>query len=243
MKAHFAILPAFLFASGVLAEERSKPEKKIESTRVIQGKGRTITIQRVEAPPELSPRSRSSRNHRVEVLPPQGITVAKESVSFTVSATVIDGKTTMLEWNSHDEQQKIISFSNMNWELLGGFKKLEDDNRSYTSMIFTRNITRAEFDELNISFPDHLPPIEQGGARYTTVTDGEISPVAADFLEAIHKLYDQDRERIKEAHTEREQKREERELELLENPPKPQDVTLQFWKRKPAQETPAKRNR
>lgn len=241
MKTQFAIISLFLLVSRILAEELTLSAREIESSKVIQDKERTITIQRIKAPSAPPAESEKLGRVPVRVAPAQDTTNQKESLSFTISATVIDGKITMLEWESNsDPQQKIVSFSNVNWNLFGGFQTLEDKTKSYTAMIFARTMTRSDFDELQISFPDHLPSLEEGGARYTIVSEGEISPIALSFLETVHKFYDKEERKIKNVHAKREKKRKARERELRENPPKQEDVVIQFWKREPKKETQTK---
>jgi len=218
--------------------------RTIESSQVIHDQGRTITIYKVEAPtpsvekaPENIPTERLATEPQVE---------AKPSAGFTISATVLSDNLTRLEWWSHSKGQmeKQVSWSNIGWQNLQGFNTIEDEDRSYTFMLFLGGSSVEEFNkraetlDLNTA-PDFLSDFDESGSKYTNETDEEVSEIGNAFMEAIHTLYNLKAEELKQAQLLRLENRERYRQELVDNPPKKQDVVIQFWKREPLEETPA----
>jgi hypothetical protein len=79
-----------------------------------------------------------------------------------------------------------------------------------------------------------MPDLADGGPAFVVV-EGDAKSAAMDTLEQIHDLYRKEGVRMEEAYHAREKARAERKAYLLANPPKPDDITVQFWKR----ETPS----
>jgi hypothetical protein len=77
--------------------------------------------------------------------------------------------------------------------------------------------------------PD-MPDYADGGPSFVVVKGDADSP-AMDTLEQIHDLYRKEGARMEQAYHARVQARAERKAYLLANPPKPEDVTIRFWKR------------
>lgn len=75
-----------------------------------------------------------------------------------------------------------------------------------------------------------MPDLADGGPAFVVV-EGDARSPAMDTLEQIHDLYRKEGARMEEAHHARVMAREERKAYLLANPPKPDDVTVRFWKR------------
>jgi hypothetical protein len=75
-----------------------------------------------------------------------------------------------------------------------------------------------------------IPDLADGGPSFVVV-EGDAESPAMDTLEQIHDLYRKEGPRMEEAYHARVKAREERRAYLLANPPKPQDVTVRFWKR------------
>jgi|GEM_PF-1054203 len=218
--------------------------RTIKSSKVIHDQGRTITIYKVEAPapsvekaPENIPAERLASEPQIE---------AKPSAGFTVSATVLSDNLTRLEWWSHSKGQteKQVSWSNIGWQNLQGFNTIEDKDRSYTFMLFLGGDSVEEFNKRAETLglktaPDFLADFSESGSRYTNEADEEVSEVGNTFMEAIHTLYDSKAVELQQAQALRQENREKYRQELADNPPKKEDVVIQFWKREPLEETPA----
>ena len=75
-----------------------------------------------------------------------------------------------------------------------------------------------------------IPDLAAGGPSFIVV-EGDAGSPAMDTMEQIHDLYRKEGSRMEAAHRARQQARAKRKAYLLANPPKPKDVTIQFWKR------------
>lgn len=75
-----------------------------------------------------------------------------------------------------------------------------------------------------------IPDLAVGGPSFIVV-EGDADSPAMDTLEQIHDLYRNEGARMEAAYHAREKAQAERRAYLLANPPKPKDVTIQFWKR------------
>lgn len=76
-----------------------------------------------------------------------------------------------------------------------------------------------------------LPDLATNGPSFVVVK-GEKDGEAMDTLFQIHALYAKEGQRMKEGYEARIKADEERKAYLLANPPKPENVTIRFWKRK-----------
>ena len=75
-----------------------------------------------------------------------------------------------------------------------------------------------------------IPDLAAGGPSFIVV-EGDAGSPAMDTMEQIHDLYRKEGSRMEAAHRARQQDRAKRKAYMLANPPKPKDVTIQFWKR------------
>jgi len=75
-----------------------------------------------------------------------------------------------------------------------------------------------------------MTDLAAGGPAFVVVDGNSDSPAMA-TLEQLHDLYRKEGVRMEADYRAREQARAERKAYLLANPPKPEDVTIQFWKR------------
>jgi hypothetical protein len=66
------------------------------------------------------------------------------------------------------------------------------------------------------------------------ITSAQPSAKMLASIQAIHDIYNNEYNRLKLAHQGREQARIQRDAELKANPPKPQDITLNYWNIDPA---------
>jgi hypothetical protein len=75
-----------------------------------------------------------------------------------------------------------------------------------------------------------LADIEVSGPAFAIV-DGKADSRAVEILQQAHSLYRTSGQTLEEAYLAREKAQAERRAYLLKNPPKPDDVSIQFWKR------------
>ena len=82
--------------------------------------------------------------------------------------------------------------------------------------------------------PPPIPEFPEGGATFQVIG----KQPAAEHLTAIqslHDLYNRERVKLQSAYEGRERARLQREAELKANPPKPRNLTLNYWRvEKPA---------
>lgn len=222
--------------------------RPIKDSKVIRDQGRTITIYQV-GPPIVELRQQQEKPSREES-PRELVSEAKPSSGFTVSATVLSDNLTRLEWWSHSDGQakKHVSWSNIGWKNIQGFNTIEDAKRSYTFMLFLSGDSVDEFnkraeDRGLAPAPDLLPDFSQSGARYSNEDDKNIPEAGKAFMEAIHALYDSKEVELKQAQKLRQENRERYRKNLELNPPKKEDVVIQFWERDLSKEAPTKKGK
>jgi hypothetical protein len=162
-----------------------------------------------------------------------------------LSASVYDRKSTLLTiYPDGKLADSITAWSNLDFNHFGGFStyRVKDavDGSLHDfgllmgigNMDTHRRAELAATKGLDYKGPDipKLPDISDIGPSFIVVSGDPESP-AMDTLEQIHDLYRVEGVRMEQAYRAREMARAERKAYLLANPPKPQDVTIQFWKR------------
>jgi hypothetical protein len=165
-----------------------------------------------------------------------------------LSATVYDNNRTFLRiYPNGRADGSVTAWSNIDFHHFCGFstyrvKDAEDgtlydygllmgiggiDTRRWKEMAEAQGIEYKgpEIPEIPI-----MPDLTNGGPSFVLV-EGDTQSSAMDTLEQIHDLYRNEGARMEAAYHAREKARAERKAYLLANPPKPKDVTIQFWKR------------
>lgn len=163
---------------------------------------------------------------------------------YVVSAKVVDGKATLVEWWSmvSGEKARHSCWSNLDWRDLEGFHNFEGRGRAFTFLPFVQGVSTADLQKLREAgreveipeIPAALPALdgEGGGARYLMVSGDEGDEGAMEFMETIHALHDAEKARLAAARAEREKNRLIREAEqeeLRKNPPPKKDIRIQYW--------------
>lgn len=208
-----------------------------------------VTVQKVEDPglPDPPP--------PLPALPPSDPAVIARLEEFRetyrgtelvfLSATVYDHSRTLLRIYPNGKRDgKISAWSNIDFKHFGGFSTFRVKEADGTfhdcglmmgigdcdTVKVRQRLARegAEFDEPVIP---ELPDLATSGPSFVLV-EGEKDGEAMDTLSQIHALYAKEGQRMKEAYEARVKAYEERKAYLLANPPKPEDVTIRFWKRK-----------
>ena len=165
-----------------------------------------------------------------------------------LSATVYDHKRTFLQIYPNGRLDgSVTAWSNLNFNHFGDFstyqvKDAEDGTlydfgllRGISSMETRRWNEIAEAREVKNKGPE-LPKIPimsdlADGSPAFIVVEGDANSPAMDTLEQIHDLYRKEGAKMEKAYHVREKARAERKAHLLANPPKPDDVKIQFWTR------------
>jgi hypothetical protein len=215
-----------------------------------------VTVQVVENPDLIDPPP------PLPALPPEDPAVVarlaelRENYRGTelvfLSATVYDQNRTFLRiYPNGRAVDSVTAWSNLDFHHFSGFstyrvKDAEDgtlydygllmgiggiDTRRWKEMAEARGI---EYKGPEIPEIPEMTDLVDGGPSFILV-EGDTKSPAMDTLEQIHDLYRKEGVRMEEAYHAREKARAERKAYLLANPPKPDDITVQFWKR----ETPS----
>jgi len=212
-----------------------KPPKVLPELPVIReishiDTGRMIRMKRVEDPgyPEPEPMVQSDDDEEsfwmsLSDEQKEEIEAMNNALVFSVSATVVDHRATRLHWRHNGKIYE--AWSNVDFNHLTGFARFKVDGRYYDPYFGIGN-TSSEMEDVEKApdFPTRQPTfiLTRGDAGDTDALEG---------VEALHTLYRAERGRLKTAYEKREMTSLERQRYLEANPPKPRDVTIQFWKR------------
>ena len=165
-----------------------------------------------------------------------------------LSATVYDHKRTFLQIYPNGRLDgSVTAWSNLNFNHFGDFstyqvKDAEDgtlydfgllmgidsiETRRWKEMAEARGVKNKgpELPKIPI-----MCDLAVGGPAFIVV-EGDADSPAMDTLEQIHDLYRKEGVKMEKAYHVREKARAERKAYLLANPPKPDDVKIQFWTR------------
>jgi hypothetical protein len=170
----------------------------------------------------------------------------RETQLVFVSATVYDHSRTYLRCypNGGGDRKEICGWSNLDFNHFCGFatyqvKGGDGETRQYGLLMGLGNENtkqRAEFlaehdREYKVPEIPQLPDLSTSGPAFV-ITEGDTADKEAiELVEGMHNLYRVEGARMEEAYLARIKAHEERKAFLLANPPKPKDVTIQFWKR------------
>lgn len=211
-----------------------------------------VTVQRVknpglpDPPPPLPP------------LPPDDPAVVARIEEFRqdyqgtelifLSATVYDHSRTLLRiYLNGKAEGEISAWSNIDFNHFSGFstfrvKESDGTFRDYGLLMGIGNTDTAsvagrfakqgnDYDKPEIP---KLSDLAVSGPSFLVI-DGQANGDAMNTLSQVHDLYRKEGVRMEEAFHAREKAYAERHAYLLEHPPVPEDVKIQFWKRdKPA---------
>lgn len=157
-----------------------------------------------------------------------------------LSATVHDHNRTLLRiYPNGRVGDSVTAWSNLDFNHFSGFStyRVKDavDETIYDFGLLmgigNQNAQqRAKYGRSDAPEIPEMPDFAEGGPSFVVV-EGDAKSPAMDTLEQIHDLYRKEGARMEEAYHARVNARAERKAYLLENPPKPDDVTIQFWKR------------
>ena len=121
-------------------------------------------------------------------------------------------------------------WSSADFSILTGFSSFlgsDGKTRSLTMIWSSRDLDRAT------RFPAQKPAIQiptfpEGDATFA-ITSENPSPEAIAAIQSIHDVYNNEFERLQTAYDSRKQAQLQQAAELKAHPPKPKDITLNFW--------------
>lgn len=154
-----------------------------------------------------------------------------------LSATVYDHSRTLLRIFPYGKSDgKIAAWSNLDFNHFSGFSTFSAKaaDGTFEEIGLLMGIGNEEEDEKRgtLEKASKLPDNATAGPAFAVI-EGLASGEAMDILEQLHALYRTEGTRMAEAFVAREKAHAERKAYLLANPPTPQDVVIQFWKRNP----------
>jgi hypothetical protein len=225
--------------------------QEIERSKVIHRNGRKITIEKL-----IFPDGGEEALKKAEPLKPeqQASLVPSESTqtehSFIVHAVVYDQETSFVRWStlSGGKKESYSCWSNINWGYLQTLHKIQSDRGNFSFMLLSHDTSLKALQERIESgedihvpvIPPELPPLKEVGARYlVTIGDESSDSPALEFIEAVHELYDAERQQLVEAHHDHLREERWRKHQLLINPPKLPDLVIRYG-RVPSPKTPSK---
>ncbi len=226
------------------------PKRDIIETTTHEQGGRTITIRQVkpfDLPPPPAPLeqavvqrdeefSASLANYRADH-PKSGLLF----LGATVYRSQDSRPRTLVRYWPEGTREDITFWSSADFALIAGGIQSFVDSASDTHHIFM-SWSNVEIDRMadlqavkgRESEAPHMPDFPEGKATFEIVGT---QPAAEDLppIQALHDLYNSEYDRLQKAYEGREKARLEHEAELKANPPKPQNITLNYWRtEKPA---------
>ena len=170
----------------------------------------------------------------------------RETQLVFVSATVYDHSRTYLRCypSGGGHRKEICGWSNLDFNHFCGFatyqvKGADGETRQYGLMMGIGNENPQHRSELLAKHgreyiaPEipNLPDLATGGPAFIVTEADPADPEAMELLQGMHDLYKVEGARMEVAYHARLKAYEERKAFLIAHPPKPKDVTIQFWKR------------
>ena len=173
-------------------------------------------------------------------------------------ATVYDHKRTLIRWSffGNDRgglngKKEFLAWSNVDFSHFTNFSSYQvaqsdGSLRKYELMMFAVGydtggmLKRSERLGLPYTPPKipEIPELAIAGPKYVMIGGEDSDSRALAFISGLHDLYQVEGERLEVAFQARLKAHEERKAYLLANPPVPEDVTVNFWKRIAQSEAP-----
>ncbi len=223
------------------------PEFEILETAERQLPDRSLTVHRVKNPglPRPEPAAAGTAGLSPEQVGALRDTSArrewlaqreKTTIVF-LSATIVDGRATLLRW--WHEGGTWQAWSNIDFNDLTGFGSYAKGDRLFALFLGVGNLNSAS---LPAHSPFRIPPDLPAGPPVFRVIQGDPNDAEALLpVAALHEIHANESARLRQARILREQRKREREAELLANPPVPEGIVLYHWKVQPAKSIPLSR--
>jgi hypothetical protein len=220
------------------------PSKDILSTTTHEQGGRTITIQRIKPidlppPPPPAVATAAPSEEFKQRLAEYRLTHPRSGMLF-LSATVFRSKDTpprtLVRYWPEGKGETITFWSSADFALIAGGIQSFVDSAQDTHCMFMgwgnvdidRMTDLRAAKELEYDAPD-MPDFPEGKATYQIVG---IQPAAEELvpIQSLHDLYNSEHERLTTAYEGRERARIAHEAYLKAHPPRPKNITLNFWR-------------
>jgi hypothetical protein len=241
---------------GTPPAETPKPEfivpaKDILETEIHQQGGRDVTIQKIkpiDLPPPPQPALPAAEiTPEVQARIDAYIAAHPQDPIIQLGATVYRSKTSpsrswVTFWPGRGEKP-VTFWSSADFSLLSGLAFFVDSKGATRSLWMMWTVfdgtDPSEFESKEgRSDPSQAMPELPAGKATFAITSGNPSAQILATIQSFHDLYHNEHDKLKAAYDSREQVRIAREAQLKANPPKPKDITLNYWEIGTA--TPAK---
>lgn len=231
------------------------PGKDILDTTIHRQGGRTITIQRIKPialppPPEPAPPAAVADDAAFKAHLAEYRANHPRSEIVSLGAWVYRFNNapprTLVTYSPGENAEPVTFWSSADFALISGvYSFIDTDGRSRSLFMMCGDLNIDRMAAALASHgrkyqPPNIPDFPDGPATFTVV--GE-QPTAAMLvpIQSLHDIYNSEFQRLQTAWDGRERARLQRAADLKANPPKPKDITLNFWRcEKPA---PAKGDR
>jgi hypothetical protein len=228
------------------------PQDILDSKTHQQG-GRTITIQQINPialpPPPAPVEAAVAENEQFTQRAAEYRAAHPKADLLCIGATIYRSKDspprTLVRYWPEGRREEIRFWSSADFALIAGGIQSFEDSESHTHSIFMSwsTVDMDRMADLQVTNGCHdeapeMPTLPEGKATFEIVGD---PPSAGDLLpiQALHDIYNDEFGRLKAAHDGRERARLAHEAELKAHPPKPKDITLNYW----CTETPASKEK
>ena len=213
------------------------PEDIISSETHIQD-GRKIIVQEISPIALPAPTAEPPVLDQTHPAVQQRLAALRENAQHTeqihIGATVYRSKDspprTYATYRPISGGNPVTFWSSADFALLTGFSSFlgsDGKTRSLTMMWSSRDLDRAnQFPAQNPA--PQIPNFPEGLATFA-VTSENPTPEALAAIQSIHDVYNNEFDRLQAAYDSREQARLQQAAELKAHPPKPKDITLNFW--------------
>jgi hypothetical protein len=168
----------------------------------------------------------------------------------SLSATVYDRKRTLLKWSFYGNAQtgesgrrQYSAWSNVDFShftCFSSYQVAQSDGtvRKYELMMFVmgydtnRERLRSEHFGVPYQAPDipELPELATAGPAFVVMDGDDSDAKAVEFIMGLHELYQIEGGRMELAYQARIKAHDERKAYLLAHPPKPKNLTLNYWR-------------
>ena len=216
------------------------PVKDILATTTHQQGGRSITIRRIKPialplPPEPPPVLATLPEDPAEL----GVPRPKWDFLF-LGATVYRSKDspprTLVSFWPSGRGEPVRLWSSADFGLLSGFADFAAADGHRFSLLMMWGY--EDIDRMADLHASHnllyeapvIPDFPDGKAIFTLVGNPPDDPEILVPIQALHDIYNNEFARLKAAYDGRERARLQREAELKANPPRPKNITLNYWR-------------
>ena len=220
------------------------PAKDVLETKVHQQGGRTITVRKINPialPPPQEPAPQidltdPAVQERIAKFRAKNKGVHR---SLLVGATVYrfneSPARSLVQFWPQGQGQPVTVWSSADFALLSGFSTFVGSAGETNSLMLiwsvsnldNRTAFHAKFAS-QFKTPE-IPQFPPGKATFV-ISSGDATLETLASLQSLHDLYNNEYERLKTAYEGRERAQRLREAELKANPPKPKDITINYWR-------------